>query len=162
MPVAVMVLVLLSAPAAKPSLCAPDEVVAFSCALPRKKLASLCASKDAGPTAGFVQYRFGTAKKVELAFPAEKAPAAQHLLGREVHWTKGGATSLRFASGGFEYLVYTGANNDWHWAGVVVFKGGKVLRRLACLGGDELFIDYDWLKRLSLPEDRQEYWVPGT
>jgi hypothetical protein len=161
MPVAVLVLAVLAA-APAPSLCAPDEVVAFTCALPKKKVASLCASKDAGPTTGYVQYRFGSKKKVELTFPAPKEPAAQHFLGREVHWTKGGATSLRFSSGRFAYLVYTGANNDWHWSGVVVFKGSQVVRRLACVDADDVFIPYDWLKTLSLPEDRQEYWVPGT
>lgn len=162
MPVAVLVLALLAAPAAKPSLCTPDEVVAFTCAMPKKKVASLCASKDAGPTTGSVQYRYGSARKVELVFPAQKEPAAQHFLGREVHWTKGGATSLRFSSGGFQYLLYTGANNDWSWSGVVVFQGGQVLKRLACRDADEAFIAYDWLKTLSLPEDTQEYWVPGT
>jgi hypothetical protein len=57
---------------ASPSHCTKDEQTLFSCQLDKKKTVSLCAAKTLTPKAGYLQYRFGKAGKVELALPAKK------------------------------------------------------------------------------------------
>lgn len=55
------------------SLCQAEEQTIWSCATTKNKIASVCASKDLAEDKGYVQYRFGTAGKVELEFPKEHA-----------------------------------------------------------------------------------------
>ena len=67
-----------SAGANAQSLCTPAEKDVFSCRLKRTgKIVSFCASPAEGP-ATYLQYRFGTDRKVELTIPPRKSgwPAA--------------------------------------------------------------------------------------
>lgn len=57
------------------TLCAPDEVVVWSCET-TQKLHSLCASKDLTRTTGYMQYRAGRRGDLELEYPEVKQPAA--------------------------------------------------------------------------------------
>jgi len=55
------------------SQCSQDEQVLFSCTLKKtQKVISLCASKDLSANSGYLQYRFGPLKKIELAIPQDK------------------------------------------------------------------------------------------
>ena len=54
------------------TLCKADEVVIYSCTLPGRKVMSLCASQDATPYAGYMQYRMGRSQKdLERQFPEQ-------------------------------------------------------------------------------------------
>lgn len=48
-----------AAPDTRPSLCAPDEVAIFSCALETGRIVSLCASPDLAENAGHLRYLYG-------------------------------------------------------------------------------------------------------
>jgi hypothetical protein len=55
------------------TLCNPSEIVVFSCPIARStKIASVCASETLTEQKGYVQYRFGTRKKIELEFPKDR------------------------------------------------------------------------------------------
>lgn len=55
------------------TLCNPSEIVVFSCPIARStKIASVCASETLTEQKGYVQYRFGTRKKIELEFPSDR------------------------------------------------------------------------------------------
>jgi len=56
------------------TLCAPDEVVVWSCEA-KQKLYSVCASEDLTRTTGYMQYRAGQQGNLELEFPQVKQPA---------------------------------------------------------------------------------------
>jgi hypothetical protein len=72
-PLLITAFLVVSAAARAESLCAADEIDFFSCALNRKgKIVSLCGAKDLAPNAGYLQYRFGTAQKIEMTAPKEK------------------------------------------------------------------------------------------
>ena len=157
-----LALTVLAVDPAPASHCAPFEVTAFTCTIDKsKKIVSLCASKDAGPKTGYVQYRFGKKDKVELTFPEDKSPASQHFQGFSQRYTKGGASSLRFHHGDVDYLVYTGGTMDWMWSGVAVFKGDQKQALLEC-DDDNLSIDDDWIKSLALPKDIKVFSPPGS
>ncbi|MBX7149235.1 hypothetical protein K1X76_09110 [bacterium] len=53
-------------------LCDKAEVTYFSCPVKGGKTLSVC-GKKAGETLTFLQYRFGTAQKKELVYPADNA-----------------------------------------------------------------------------------------
>ena len=58
---------------AQETLCKKDERVLFSCFVRgRRKIVSLCSSKDLSEKEGYLQYRFVRAGHVELEFPAQR------------------------------------------------------------------------------------------
>lgn len=71
---ALLLTIAASAPvrAADASHCAVGETDMFTCKLKKGKTVSLCASADLGKQAGYLQYRFGPASKIEVAIPREK------------------------------------------------------------------------------------------
>jgi uncharacterized protein len=61
------------------TLCTSREVVIYSCTLPQRKIVSLCASQDASPVAGYMQYRMGRKQiALEMEFPKKKELAKDH------------------------------------------------------------------------------------
>ncbi len=86
---------------AQPSLCTPSEVTEWSCTA-KKKIYSLCSSKDLGAKAGYMQYRAGKASKTEFVFPER----LEHPKGnfRLVLQAKG--VMLSFSNAGYEYAIY--------------------------------------------------------
>jgi len=61
------------------TLCTSREVVIYSCTLPQRKIVSLCASQDASPSAGYMQYRMGRNRiALDMEFPKKKEVAKDH------------------------------------------------------------------------------------
>jgi len=102
-------LVLLSIPAyaGEPNyLCNSDEQLVFGCSLVNKKMVSICASPSFTPTSGYVQYRYGTLKKVELSYPSAFEPPMGKFFFSHAMFSGGGASSIRFINKGHEYVVF--------------------------------------------------------
>jgi len=122
--------------AAKPAfLCAADEQVVFGCQLKNKKMASLCASKVLNASTGYVQYRFGTSKSLELEYPAQRALPKGHFYISSTAYSGGGASRVRFKNGDAEYFLFDSTvrtnfkpgepNNPQFEAGIEVQQKGK-------------------------------------
>ncbi|WP_198087168.1 hypothetical protein [Variovorax sp. E3] len=86
---------------AQPSLCTSSETTEWSCAA-KKKIYSLCASKDLEAKTGYMQYRAGTASKTEFLFPERLAhPKGNFRLALQA---KG--VMFSFSNAGYEYAIY--------------------------------------------------------
>jgi hypothetical protein len=112
-------------PAPAGSLCREGEVVRFNCTIlgtlrtgqrwtedDKGKIASLCSSRDLGPTTGYLQYRYGALGAVEVEFPGTR-----ELTQQQFRWNEAsGYPELGFATGSDEHRVYyndfTGDNAD--------------------------------------------------
>ncbi|MDE2362706.1 MAG: hypothetical protein KGM42_08500 [Hyphomicrobiales bacterium] len=97
--------IILASPLRAQTLCDPTETSAFSCALKTSgKIVSLCASADLGKTTGYLQYRFGTPGKVELAVPGERTGTPGLALTRsaDAHATY---DDLTFSRGPYVYEI---------------------------------------------------------
>jgi hypothetical protein len=132
-------------------LCKTGERVIFGCSLPNKKLVSLCASGDFGAASGYLQYRYRTAKKIELAFPSDlAAPKGKFYFSRAM-FSGGGASRIRFVIDGNEYFVFEstirtnfkpGEPNDPEFSsGVFTRRNGKVTSTHRCK--DEVSVNDD-------------------
>ena len=122
------------------TLCADNETALFTCPIGAKTL-SLCASSPLTPESGYVQYRFGSAAKVELEFPGSKVHPRNSLTLFGSGFARGYVAHLNFNVGAYTYVVYdrlVGAFQNGrpeghdHYAGVIVAKRGKVVSRLPC------------------------------
>lgn len=122
------------APDARGSLCARGEEVIFSCGIGRK-MVSVCGGRATAPHA---QYRFGTPGDIELAFPG---PGQNGLSYAREAYSGGGALQIRFATGGYDYAVYSrtvrtgfgrGGNNPIFSDGVMVRRNGRLVSNRAC------------------------------
>jgi hypothetical protein len=114
------------------TLCSPDEKVVFSCQIPKnKKFASLCASKDANISKGYVQYRFGKAEKIEMQFPETKEPLVKnftYVKDKDITME-----TFKFLRGEFTYELISGEDNKGRTYGtVIVNKSGKLLAAFDC------------------------------
>ncbi|MDD4929554.1 MAG: hypothetical protein PHP85_09785 [Gallionella sp.] len=86
-------------------LCEPSEVTRFSCVLGKShKIASVCSSPKLTSTEGYLQYRFGTPRKIELRFPPT-LEGTQTQFTFESHLENGEFESLNFSIGNHEYSV---------------------------------------------------------
>lgn len=106
--------------------CAGDEEILFSCPSSGKRIV-VCASKGWSPKSGYVQYRFGTRARAELAVPADTGAAApeQAITVGQGPLSGGGFAYVRFANGSYEYFVYSAVSGRWGTkSGVAVDKDG--------------------------------------
>jgi hypothetical protein len=150
------------------SLCAETEQVLFSCRA-NGKMVSVCASSDAGPGRGYLQYRFGKAGSsgpLELALPQTQVPPDQAANGASEGYSGGGGAWLRFFNGPITYTVYSGIGN---WGprgekrtkeGVVVERAGQQLAKLPCSNNPVGVMGPDWFEKAGVVRGGQEFYFP--
>jgi len=117
------------------TLCNTDEKVIFSCQIAKnKKYASLCASKDASNTKGYVQYRFGKIDKIEMLHPETREAAEKNF--SYVRDKDATMETFKFVRGDFSYELISGEDNKGRSYGtVIVNKLGKLLAAFDCNEG---------------------------
>ncbi|MBK7658063.1 MAG: hypothetical protein IPJ28_02425 [Betaproteobacteria bacterium] len=112
------------------SFCTPQEDVIFACRA-GAKLVSICASKDASPTKGSVQYRFGKPDPkapLELKLPEVPTLPPKTATGTNVPFAGGGGTWMRFRKGEYAYVAFSGIGR-WGPKGETATKAGLVVER---------------------------------
>lgn len=135
------------------SLCTANEKSLFSCEIGRKVL-SVCASKDLDENKGTLQYRFGTADKLDLAYPEKADHPKKHFTGNRLYSSVENSLiiELEFKRGTTRYTVFTQELKGKKAAGVTVNINGKDTE-LKCKStkGTEDFSD---ITSLDLPEPK--------
>ena len=140
------IVVLLSVLAAGPAyaaaaLCSPDEEIVFSCQIKSsKKLVSVCKSKEFTNDVGYLQYRFGIPKRLELVYPKERTKTQEKFYMHAERLV--GIHELTFQIGHHFYTVghYTSAELSEVPEGtnkgmvIVATKGKKKNVGLECMG----------------------------
>jgi hypothetical protein len=136
-------------------LCSRDEVVVFSCRTGAKAV-SVCASGDASPTSGYLQYRFGKPGSPEMILPLSWAIPPHAATGAAESYSGGGAAWLRFKHGGYGYVVYTGIGR---WgdrgeardvAGLVVEQPQAPNRHMDCAGKPTSLLGPAWFEAVGI------------
>lgn len=95
------------------TLCQQDEQVFFHCSMQgERKMVSLCGSSQLTATEGYLQYRFGSAKNVELEFPRQRAESQKqfqyaHYLRYQVD-----RTEVSFKRAGYTYTLFDSYEGD--------------------------------------------------
>lgn len=141
------------------SHCTAEEKTVFSCNV-GEKIVSVCASKDLSPTAGSIQYRFGSEGHPEIRLPDPAAHPATAAKGGTLMYSGGGGAFLRFSKGEYNYVVYTGSGKGWKKDGVVVDKGGKLIANFRCKGAPVSELGPEFFQGSGMPEDEREFDIP--
>lgn len=142
------------------TLCEPKEVIVFSCSLPKRKIVSLCASKDAVNNVGYMQYRFGRGtSSIELEYPQKKAPPKEYFKYYTFAFAKGGTAAISFRNGQYRYSLFsTTSAFGYNGSGVILSRDNKRVSFSKCIGDpfihDEMQspIPFFGLQRLGLPD----------
>jgi hypothetical protein len=97
------------------SLCARDEETIWSCEIDgssSRKIASICGSKQLDERRGYVQYRFGRPRNVELEYPQGRANTQSAFTYKR--YTRPLVTNLaiKFTVGGYTYKIYDESNDE--------------------------------------------------
>ncbi len=150
------------------SFCTPAETVVFACRT-GAKMASVCASKDAGSGRGYLQYRFGKldgSEPLEQILPEGQVAPAKAATGENVPFAGGGGAWLRFRKGQFAYTVYTGIGN---WgpkgekrtkSGLHIEHAGKALATLKCQEEPVSLLGPDWFEKMGIKSGDQDFDFP--
>lgn len=150
------------------SFCSPMEQVVFSCRT-GAKLVSVCASKDASRTKGYMQYRFGkpdSTEPLEMILPEAQILPSKSATGDNVPYAGGGASWLRFSKGGYSYTVYSGIGR---WGpkgetqeknGLLVERSGKRIANLKCNNEPASELGPDFFEKLKIQGNGQEFDMP--
>jgi hypothetical protein len=150
------------------SFCTPMEQVVFSCRT-GAKLVSVCASKDASRTKGYMQYRFGkpdSTEPLEMILPEGQIVSNKAATGDNVPYAGGGASWLRFSKGGYSYTVYSGIGR---WGpkgetqeknGLLVERSGKQVANLKCSNQPNSELGPDFFEKLKIQGNGQEFDMP--
>jgi hypothetical protein len=117
-------------------LCHAGETTYFSCPTARHKSINLCGGLPAA-----VQYRYGTADKVELAYPENPAEGAQQL--GYAHYARYQAerSEVGFSRDGVDYAVFDYTEDGRRSAGVRVTTADGSEHEVACAGTIEGRLD---------------------
>jgi hypothetical protein len=139
-----------------PSHCERDETTVFSCSIGRK-VVSLCASDDIGPSNGRVRYAFGRMGKPELLYPAAGTdPRAAFSYGL---MAKG--DYVRFMVGKVSYVVFSHTQPDvGDVEGVVVTRPGRAPVTLICKDGALGQVGWQPIYKAKLPRDQEGFDGP--
>jgi hypothetical protein len=150
------------------SFCTPMEQVVFSCRT-GAKLVSVCASKDASRSKGYMQYRFGkpdSTEPLEMILPEGQIVSNKAATGDNVPYAGGGASWLRFSKGGYSYTVYSGIGR---WGpkgetqeknGLLVERSGKRIANLKCNNEPASELGPDFFEKLKVQANGQEFDMP--
>src|SRR5450830_1736602 len=99
---------LMAGPVAPTTLCENSETVRFSCKIKgSQNIVSVCSSTDLTSEDGYIQYRFGKPRSIELEFPASKLHTQQHFTWLWQHPYHGFIKELSFNSGSYVYTVFS-------------------------------------------------------
>jgi hypothetical protein len=118
------------------TLCERNEVVRFSCRIKNSaKTVSVCSSKILNEDSGYLQYRFGTPKKIELTFPSERKNTLGEFTWESHRPYQGYYDSLGFVNGEYMYTIYMAVGLDTEPSyGVTISKNGtaEITREFFC------------------------------
>ena len=131
---------------------------------------SVCASKDAGPSKGYAQYRFGkpdSKDPLELVLPESELPPSRVAAGENVPFAGGGGAWMRFRKGQLAYTVYSGIGK-WgprgeirEKAGLVVEQSGKQIALLKCNNPKTMGeLGPVWFEKVGLTSGGQDFEFP--
>lgn len=124
------------------SHCVGEERVIFTCKI-GKKIVSVCANAIVGANQGYLQYRFGEKRKVELDIPEKQGYKSSMVSYFTVSGTTDFAHYVRFTNGSYSYFVYsasnrgqddpeTGASTRVESSGLLVMKGEQKVSDRRC------------------------------
>ena len=121
------------------SLCARGEKTIFACSIRKPaKLISLCASPNLSASQGYIQYRFGLPRKIELEYPKSRegsqgAFAYDHYFRAQVD-----RTEIGFKVDGYEYAIFDDYNGEQkparHGQGIRITAPDGKETTLSCRG----------------------------
>lgn len=111
-------------------LCHDLEQTIFSCTIHKSsKLLSVCASPVLDKAESYIQYRFGTPKKIELKFPAEQKNSIPQFKFAHYFRFRVDRTELSFSTGSYRYAVFHFYEGDIEPSetreGITVSKSGE-------------------------------------
>jgi len=131
---------------ANPTLCTPEEVAYFSCAIKGSgKIASLCGSKQIGVDGSYLQYRFGKLLNPEMQFPAENKNSIREFSYAHYFRALVDRNGIGFSNNGYRYVLFSDMETDikppLRERGVRVTAPGGKETTLLC---SEPFIGQHW------------------
>lgn len=128
-------------PLVEASHCKGNENWVFNCLI-KKKVLSICASKDLSEAQGYVQYHYGSIEKPELVFPRDKRHPVGIFNYSRTMYSGGGEYRLELSRKNYSYVVFSKTlKEEWHpnralshhsTAGVYVVKDNSIIATLAC------------------------------
>jgi hypothetical protein len=157
-----------ASPAAK-SLCTDQEQTVFACPTDQNKQIAVCAAKDdvLQSMSGYMQYRFGTAAKVELSLPADSdantfASITEH---SNLMFAGGGGHYIRFSAsdGKTSYVVYSAIGEGFDEAGVAAEVNRQMVGHHKCIGSNAGFVPSDldgFFNGVNVPEGEADLDFP--
>lgn len=127
------------------SLCKTGEKIIFSCRLkgPASKTVSICASKNLSEKTGYLKYRFGKPKAIELEYPQTNENTLSAFRLQKYYRPSQGdlksiwTYSLSFENEGHRYEVHSDYNGDYQGGGrdfFGVIVDGDENKALHCKG----------------------------
>lgn len=150
------------------SFCTPMEQVVFTCRT-GAKMVSVCASKDASRSKGYMQYRFGkpdSTEPLEMTLPEGQILPSKAATGDNLPYAGGGASWLRFSKGDYNYVVYTGIGK---WGpkgqtqekqGLLVERSGKRIAQLKCSNTPDSELGPDFFEKMKINGGNYEFDMP--
>ena len=113
--------------AVEPTLCKPKELAVYSCKLKNAKIVSICASPDAARS--YIDYRFGTKAKVELAYSANDSIPGHQFHRGELVYANNSEDTIWFTNGEYRYSLYNPTRGG---PGLTVSRHGDQVGRIEC------------------------------
>lgn len=127
------------------SHCRADESIAFSCSF-GKKMVSLCSSKNASETSGYLQYRYGAKTAVELEYPNSPShPKNKFALNRLTPLNDDGTRSriieISFRNGDVTYTIVSFGMGDSEEVKLEVSRNATSIAEMTCI--NESIVNFD-------------------
>ncbi|QBE65929.1 hypothetical protein [Pseudoduganella lutea] len=112
------------------TLCKKTEVSLFSCGLSNSKVVSICASENGA--SNYLEYRYGTASKVELSYKADAEDKKNVFHRAEITYANNAEDTIWFHNGPFMYSIFMPARGI---PGIEVSRNKDVIARHECADG---------------------------
>lgn len=139
------------------SLCTLEEQEVFSCSL-KKKIVSLCSTRELSATTGHLVYRYGIpGQEPEIIYPSDQTIPKNAFSASFEFWAKGSLSSVAFRRESYLYVVYNRSaafeeSERSNGGGIRIFQKEKEIADLWCDEGSIYDAIWKTLNSIGLPE----------
>jgi hypothetical protein len=137
--------------AATPTACGADEVTIFRCRTIGNRMIAVCASPGFSAQHGYLQYRYGTARRAEIVLPPKGTTPADGAVLGSLMFSRGFGALLRFTAESYRYEVYSAVSSYWGTKdGVGIWRGEEQLANNRCRGEADVQLRDEILKQAGI------------
>lgn len=150
-----------STAAATPTVCHDGEETIFRCRTRGGRQIAVCASPGFSARQGYLQYRYGSARRAEIVLPPAGTAPGDGVVYGGLMFSRGFGAVLQFKSGAYRYTVYSAVSSYWGTKdGVGIYRSDEQIANYRCRGEADIQLQTQLLDKAGITRESPFFDMP--